>query len=278
MIYKGKEITEIQQVKSIEIKVLNVIVDFCEQHNLKYLLAYGTLLGAVRHKGFIPWDDDIDIFMPRPDYQKLISLWKDNDNYGLLECTKNKNYIYPFAKMYDKHTIILEKEIDIQCDMGIYVDIFPYDSINNTYEESRKFLKKCETYEKCRLYSALPYEKILHENKIKNLGRFALWRVLKTFGPAYFSRKENQLYQKYADQFDTTEQMGCLWTRKAELEIVPRNVFDETMDMEFEGKMYKIPANYDVMLKTKYGDYMQLPPEEDRVLHHGFKVWECERK
>ena len=277
MIKKGKEITDIEVVKKIEVNVLDTIVDFCDQHNLRYILAYGTLLGAVRHKGFIPWDDDIDILMPRKDYQKLVELWKDTEDYGLFEITRNDDYIYAFAKMYDKHTFMLERGIEVRCDMGIYVDIFPYDAVDHTYEQSKKFIKKCETLEKCRVYSLMPYSSILHEDARKNFGRKILWKILRKLGPSYFSKKLNALYPKYVDQFDTCENLGCLCTRDVSKELLPREVFDDVTELEFEGRMYKVPAKYDLMLTIKYGDYMQLPPMEERVFKHGFKAWECER-
>lgn len=271
---KGRKITDLNEIKQIEINILDQIVSVCEKYNLKYILAYGTLLGAIRHNGFIPWDDDIDIIMPRNDYNKLIEIWKD-DKYILVECMKNKDYIYPFAKVYDNDTILEETIVDNSTKLGIYVDIFPCDAIKGTKEESIKFFKKCELVEKMRLYSVNPYEKILNKDKKKNLGRKFIWVCLRKIGPARFSRYFTKIVQKY--EFNDVSYVGCICNRHYEKQIVPKELFEELIDVKFENKLYKAPKNYDLMLTRIYGDYMKLPPIEERHLAHAFNAWKCDR-
>ena len=275
MINKGKQITDMNLIKKMEIEILDEIVSFCEQHDLKYILAYGTLLGAVRHKGFIPWDDDIDILMPRDDYQKFIKLYKNNQDYTLLECTRDDSYLYAFAKLYNAHTFMEEYDIDVRCDLGLYVDIFPYDGIEGTPQNSSKFLKHCETLEKKRLYAMLSKDKFMHSNPLLNIGRSTYWKYLHNKGASYFAKKLNELSQTYT--LKNTTWAGCLCTRKSEEQMLPIDVFTETTKMLFEGKEYCVPVNYDLMLKTQYGDYMKFPPVEERVYKHNFKLWECKR-
>lgn len=269
---KGSQITNLDEIKQIEIDILDEIVQICSENNLKYILAYGTLLGAVRHKGFIPWDDDIDIIMPRYDYNKLLEIWNDG-KYRLVECMKNKDYIYPFAKVYDADTILEESGVTVSYPLGIYVDIFPCDAIKDTPEKEKKYLNQCEMVEKMRMYSLNPFEMFLNKDPKKNFGRKIIWNILRKIGPAKFSRILTKKLQKYS--FSDAEYAGCICNRNLEREMLPKKVFEDLIDLEFEGKLYKAPNNYHLMLQKKYGDYMALPPVEERVLKHGFKAWKC---
>ena len=269
---KLRQITDVSQIKKKEIEILDYVVSVCERHGLKYILAYGTLLGAVRHKGFIPWDDDIDILMPRNDYEKLKNIWNEDKQYKLLDCIKDREYIYPFMKIVDKKTKLEEYDVEKQIDLGIYIDIFPYDGTPEDKAKRQKFLKKCECLEKLRLYSMLSIDKILHTDKKKNFVRKILWVCLKKIGPARISRKMEKTISKYSRE--TAEWQGCLCTRFSYREVMPKKVWGDIIELEFEGKKYKVPKEYDEMLKTNYGDYMTLPPEEERCLKHNFKVWE----
>lgn len=269
---KLRQITNLEQIKEKELEILDYVVDFCDNHNLKYFLAYGTLLGAVRHKGFIPWDDDIDILMPRNDYEKLKIIWNKDSCYKLLDCMEDKEYIYPFMKVSDSKTKLEEHDVEEHMDLGIYIDIFPYDGVVKDTKKRQKFLKKCEYLEKLRLYSMLSIDKILHTDKKKNFMRKILWVFLRKIGPAKISRKMEKFIAK--NRVENAEWQGCLCTRFSYREVMPKEVWGETVELEFEGKMYKAPKEYDKMLKTNYGDYMTLPPEEERCLKHNFKAWE----
>lgn len=269
-----ERITEIDEVKKIEVEILDYFVAFCEKHDLTYFLGYGTLLGAVRHKGFIPWDDDIDVTMPRPDYQKLLTLWPAEDRYALMECTRSKEYVYPFAKICDSKTYIQESNVSLDYDMGIYIDIFPVDAIRGTKDDSKRFLHSMQLQEKCRMYSMMPREYILKRDAKRNVSRKLIWSFLKHIGPHRFSVRMNRRSQKYdyaADGYG-----GVLCTRFPDREIYPLSLLAETTPVEFESKQYNAPAAYDTILTICYGDYMQLPPEEDQVLKHNFKAWRCE--
>lgn len=268
---KGQAITDINKIKSMEIDILDEIVRVCDKEGYKYFIAYGTLLGAIRHKGFIPWDDDIDIIMPRDDYEALCAKWDNSGRYKMLECKRDHKYIYPFAKVSDSSTIMEEHNVLKQCDLGIYVDIFPYDNVAEERKEDSSFIRKCELYEKFRMYSMFPVENILSENKKKNFGRKIIWRIIKAVGPEKISRYQDKTAMKYKNE--KTKFKGCLCTRYSEREILPADVYDDVIKVEFEGKMYNAPKQYDLMLTRLYGDYMELPPKEERVLKHNFKVW-----
>ena len=122
-----QEITEIAELKEIQLGILREIDKLCKAYHLKYFMSDGTLLGAVRHKGYIPWDDDLDIWMPRKDYEKLEQIMNQEDScYKVVNHKNTKGYIYAFGKAVDTRTI-LKENIEVNCPMGIYVDIFPYD-------------------------------------------------------------------------------------------------------------------------------------------------------
>lgn len=269
----GERITDINEVKHIEVEILDAFVSFCNQNNLRYYLAYGTLLGAVRHKGFIPWDDDIDVTMPRPDYEKFISMWPTDGKYVVLECSQNDEYVYPFAKVCDAETFVQEHDVEGDYDMGVYIDVFPVDAIPGTLESSKRFITSLQNQEKCRMYSMMPCEYILKDGSKTNFARKFLWRVIKAIGPHRFAKRMDRRSQKY----DYSSQLygGVLITRFPEREIYPLSVLEETTEVEFEGKRYIAPADYNLVLTLLYGDYMELPPEEERVLKHDFKAWKC---
>lgn len=270
----GERITELAQIKQIEVQILDTFVSFCEEHDLTYFLAYGTLLGAVRHKGFIPWDDDIDVTMPRPDYQKLLQLWPKQGRYLLLECRHDKSYPYPFAKLCDDNTRIEEAGVVNPYEMGIYLDIFPLDGIPGTPEESRRTLRRFETLEKCRMYSEMPPESLFKDGQKSNFSRKLLWHLLHAVGAPRFSKWMDRAAKKYG--YSDSQYGGLLMTRFSYREIYPLSILNETTKLEFEGKWYTAPADYDQILTLLYGEYMQLPPEEERVLKHNFKAWRCQ--
>lgn len=267
----GERITDLTEVRKIEVEILDTFVSFCEKNDLKYFLAYGTLLGAVRHKGFIPWDDDIDVTMPRPDYQKFLELWPKEGRYELLECNLTPGYIYPFAKVCDGNTGIEESGVEVSCDMGIYIDVFPLDGLPGQPEENKKVLNRFMTLEKCRMYSMMPCQSLYKDQGGSKFTRKMLWRLLRMIGPCRFSKYMERLAPKYG--YSSQQYGGLLCTRYCEREIYPLRVLDETTKVEFEGKWYTAPADYDLLLTLLYGDYMQLPPKEDQVLKHGFKAW-----
>lgn len=272
-----KEIKSVKELQEIELDILKYIDVVCKENHLKYFLAYGTLIGAVRHKGFIPWDDDIDILMPRTDYKKLCHiLHKEKGRYRILCCEYDKKYIYPFAKVVDSKTRLIEEDTTSEYDMGVYIDIFPYDGLRGSLEEHKVRLKMCSTLERLRVLSVLPYKATAHKVWWKNLLRIPFWLGLKLVGYRNIMKILNRLAQK--DSVEHADWVGCLCAQAIYKELVPKEDVDELLDMEFEGKLFKVPKGYDRMLRTMYGDYMVLPPVEKQVSHHKFKAWWVEEK
>ncbi len=271
-----KKITELEELQKIELEILITIDNLCKEYNIKYYLAGGTLLGAVRHKGFIPWDDDIDIAMPRNDYEKFIELMKEKQKgrYRLLSMETTKGYPYPFAKMVDTKTRLVEeigKDIE---EMGVFVDIFPIDGMGNEKQEAMKRLMKI-----IRLRSRI-WEASLKKNEIKNKESRLINRIVKacfTIGIRIFGIRRSYNYMmnfvKQKD-FESSEWIAsAVGGAGIERELIKREYFENTIEMEFEGKVFRAPVGYEKYLSNLYGNYMKLPPMEQRVASHKGEIW-----
>lgn len=248
-----EKLLSLDNIKHIEIEILDYVVSICDLYELRYYIMYGTLIGAIRHKGFIPWDDDIDIVMPRKDYEHLISiLSKSKNNRYVLLNDKTKGYTLPFAKVVDIKTQILEEKVDdFECN-GIWIDIFPFDGIQNKFH-----YKTCYYLNKCRAAS------IYKQFPKGRGGSYWEWKLCRIIGYKFFAELYNKICKKY--DYETSDEVGFMGSLKGHF---PREIMNETTRLEFEGKMYSAPKNYDYILSFIYGDYMTLPPENERITHH----------
>lgn len=267
---QNKKIDE-QALKSIEVEVLKGFHRFCEEHKLRYMLAYGTLLGAVRHKGFIPWDDDIDVMMPRPDYERFLELAMQGfGGHWKAICHKNeKRYPYPFAKVIDTRTVLHESLIDSTLPLGVYIDIFPLDG---TPSEQEAFQKFCQRVKKNWLLVQMASMKIQKgKSFLRTMVKYLTVPICHAVGPRYFiNRTEGYLGQyPYAqNEFVAVAALDDVKQTRS-----PKGLFEDLFLLPFEDGMFYAPRAYDAMLTQTYGDYMQLPPEEQRVTHHVFEAY-----
>ena len=250
------------ELKLIQLDLLQKIADFCESHGLRYFLCGGTLIGAIRHKGYIPWDDDIDIAMPRQDYDQFVKTFNQPGNYcQVVNLDTNSDYAYSFAKVFDNRTIL--KELHYQGDIGVYVDLFPADGVKDAgqiykIQMLRKFLHtKRANY----------YKRKISKKIINTIGKL----LLLPFSAHQIARWMDNEARKYA--FCSLPKAGVIANPFGPGEMVDKSVFASDIYQEFEGRKYRIPIGYDTWLRSIYGDYMQLPPEEDRVTHHTFEAW-----
>jgi len=257
---KGKQINQKEQ-KKIQLDILSDVADFCENNGLRYFLAYGTLIGAIRHQGYIPWDDDIDIIMPRPDYEKFIDTYKHQEGHYQVYSTKHHPKCFiNFAKVHDIRTRFQE-EYAVETEYGVFIDIFPLDGYH-----SHSQLMKCYYASLLLRWKTSVWfkEKPFYKNLIIYLVKHSLFFVSAKDLVGYIEK--NSIEKDYE-----TSPLVCFFTEK--LQPFKKEIFDHYKYSAFEGKSYRIPENYDELLKIQYGDYMKLPPIEERVNKHYAKAW-----
>ena len=253
------EAIETAEAKRIQIEILDDIVSFCEEHGLRYFLAYGTLLGALRHKGYIPWDDDIDIHMPRPDYERFLELYNRRESKNCVVTHEiERKYLVPFAKVYRKGTIVNEFFYK-QSVFGVYVDIFPIDGI-----KKRSQAWWCG---QCIKFMYIKTFIFCNRQTIARKLRIALTKLILLPFPSHFILgRIRKISTRYS--IDECDNVCSFGSRTATREILPKSVFNDYTMLTFEGKEYRAPKGYDTYLRQKYGNYMQLPPEDKRVSTH----------
>lgn len=267
-----------RQIQLEENKILDDVIEFLKKNNLKYFLCGGTLLGCIRHNGFIPWDDDIDIAMPRTDYDKLQKILKENTN----KIGKNLyfhsyelgNLNLPFTKVYNHEILINDYRYNDKYEKYLWIDIFPIDGLAS---DNQIFLdyKKLQKIKYLLFYRKMTFKFMLEKKEIflKKIAKIFFKLFLKIIPEKYFAKKIIKLSQKYP--YDTSEYVGCYVWGYGPCERFKKEVL-ETYDVGlFENKKYTILKYYDEYLTGIYGDYMTLPPEDKRVTH-SFKAWRVE--
>ena len=255
----------IPELKETSYSILCDVVDFIEQHSLTYFLVCGTALGAIRHNGFIPWDDDIDIAMPRPDYERFLGLYH-SDSYYLVDSRSGKKYPYAFAKVCDKRTVLIE-HITKPFPLGVYIDVFPIDGIPSSASEQKRYLKLIDWDLRMLSWKRISTEKKL--DRVHKIIQFIAKSVLAPFPVSVFVRKLDNDLRRYS--YDDCEYVGHLATKAYwGNDLKPKRVFYPPIKHLFEDKEFNVPGNFDEYLKLEYGDYMKLPPTEKQIPHHDF--------
>ena len=247
--------TEIQKRLFEDLCLLRDILD---KNEISYYLAYGTLLGAVRHQGFIPWDDDIDIYVDIKDIPLLRETFeKENCRLKFHDYTTHLDYPYSIPKVVDEDTILKEKVFEhLNYECGVYIDVFPLIEIPDSL--IRKY-----TMESLRYY----YYGLVKYYNLKQTKLLALHHVIKKFinlNKVQYNMEKNLRSPKRKGH-KVTDPLAF----ESRLEY-PKEFFIETKELFFEGEPFKVPSNYEGYLRSTYGDFLQLPPENERVPKHDF--------
>lgn len=258
-----KEITY-AELRTIQLDVLQYVHNFCQEHNIKYSLAYGTLLGAVRHGGYIPWDDDIDIAMLRDDYERFAKEFNSEKGpYRFYDCRNDKDVHIAFGKVADKRTLI--EEGASTKNLGVAIDVFPIDDLCDTYEESRKYY---------RSYNFAKNLLILKCRNVSDVRRwwkkpvFAIVKVMTFWYPLH--KISLKMTERILKKRNPKSVYVGLIVEGYENEIITRRVWNEFDTIVFEGRIFNAVKDTHEYLSCQYGDYMQLPPEKEQVPKHDF--------
>ena len=262
------------EIQREALEILQTVHDYCEKEGITYSLAYGTLIGAIRHKGFIPWDDDIDIITPRPDYERFVRSFSAP---GLkIVSEHDKDYYLNYCRVYDtvktgSRTIL---PVGKDGDGGVWVDVFPADGVSDDKEEFAGNVGRVKKNWMMQLrfrYSLASLRDILRTCSFKDI---LILVAIKLSGQG---RKKLDDNNRSIRQNAVRIPYGSTrhWSQLCVLDDGVRNYqlcedFEETMDAGFEGRTFKIMKGYDRVLRNIYGDYMQLPPESQRYPKHGF--------
>ena len=272
MVEKGKSgsVINYDDARIITLDILKSVAFYCDCNGIQYFLAYGTLLGAVRHKGYIPWDNDIDIYVPRPDYEKLRSIVKRKPVHNTIDILDfNENKTFPFLKAVDNRTVLAEKYMVTEELLGVYVDIFPLDGLPDNKNDAFKLLKKSAFLNK--LYSLSNYRFNTGSSRTIRILKDLFYPISRLLPKKRICNKLDGLCEVYS--YNSSKYVGNIVWGYGTREFLHKEWFVKTCEIEFEDGVFHAPINYDEYLKAIYGDYMTLPSVEDRVIHYFDTKW-----
>jgi lipopolysaccharide cholinephosphotransferase len=260
----------LQEIKQYELEILKFFHAFCVENNIRYFISHGTLLGAIRYKGFIPWDDDLDVLVPREDYDRLLTIFKDTERYQLISFEKNPNYTFPYAKLCDMSTRKIEGGYHSHVELGLDIDVFPLDYWDDNLKKAKHEVK----YQKrnMRFLGLSKRKKPDSVNPVKRFVKGIAMALCKLRGSAYYVEKIIRGANR-PEQKGSRYMGGKAWNVYGERDILPAEVFAEAIELEFEGEKFFAPVGYDAFLTSLYGDYLPEPPVEKRKTHHSFKAY-----
>ncbi len=266
------------KLKRAELHILKDFIAVCEKHDLKYFICWGTAIGAVRHKGFIPWDDDIDVGMLRDDYEKFVRIAKKemSDHYYVTTPKTMKNYASGVIKVQRLGTkFVPEFSRTMKCDLCLHIDIFVFDNADNDEKILQKKINKVRNISKILFLCGSPYPEIPWKGALGAAAKAACFALHYIFKWTHLSI--SKLYSKMekisksANYKDTVSVICYNCLRPIQSKMKMEDLFP-LAEMDFEGIKVNLPGNYDKYLTNYYGDYMKLPPQEQRVNHAAYIV------
>ena len=257
-----------EECKRIQLEILDCIDRFCHEHGLRYSLAYGTLIGAVRHKGYIPWDDDIDLLMPRPEYDRFLKEFHSDKN-EVIDLSASNVCVETFAKVSRKGTLMVDRRLG-RALWGVNVDIFPIDGAPEA-GLAKHYASMCSKRE--WIFRLCPFYKVVGKDKAIWFAKYCLKRLRYPHLGNCATVKAGINADLRACRFEDAPLAGAYFGDDEIREFMPREWFESYTELEFEGKHYPAIAHYDGYLRHLFGDYLQMPPEEQRISHHLYKTY-----
>ncbi len=257
-----------EESKNIMVKTLQSIDSCCRENNLNYSVCWGTMIGAIRHHGFIPWDDDVDIMMPREDYNRFLQIY-NNPEYVVYTPFKDKNCFKILTEVYNKNTKVFFDNYKKRGFIGLWISIFPYDNAPDSD------LKQWEKKRK-RLVDLYHFKTVRYLDTDSPLRKFAKFIPKLLLLPCSSFSIERKL-EKHLTKFNGQKTKNiCIWDNGCGFNkffYFPSELFDEFIDVDFDGVKCKIIKGYDQFLRMYYGDYMTPPPVEKQVPSHDYKAY-----
>ncbi len=261
---------DLAELRSLQLGVLDAIHMYCKENGIKYTLACGTMLGCARHKGYIPWDDDIDIYMLRNDYNELINNFPEifNGKIKIVSLERDSKWNRPYAKAYDNRTVFSEIS-ECRRPIGVNIDIFPIDKVPDNEDKWRQYNSVR------RILQNINTLKVISFTKNRSFAKNLFLLISKTFLLPISSRTIAKCLQNYSKKYNRHEykrvfenSLGMILKKP-----FPIALFDELVEMPFEDRNYYAMKHYEIYLESAYGNWQELPPIEKRITHHAFKAY-----
>ncbi len=266
------EVIELNELRQIQLEIMDVVDFFCRTNGIRYYITAGTLIGALRHRGYIPWDDDIDIVMLRDDYERFIHKFAAFDGRYKVDCFEiNRHCTNAYAKVYDDTTIMYQGNEDKnQSPIGINIDVFPLDYVTDNYQDAVDLKNKIKLYD-----NIITVKNIVRKNRgfKKNISLLFLKVLCSFFSYSWCVKHINHIARQYEMNKQSRYVVNAVIYAKGEREILEREWFSDALELQFENRKYLAPIGADLYMRRLFGDYMQLPPEDKRVTHHSFKAY-----
>lgn len=264
-----RDFLSLEEIHAEELRLLVWFDGFCEVHGLRYSLTGGTLLGAVRHKGFIPWDDDVDVCMPRPDYDKLLSMRDELPDGLTIIDSATSDFLRPFAKLFDTSIRAQEPDYEGVMDEYLWIDLFPMDGVPFDEDELDRLRRRVKLAVKNSDYA---YVNRKFTDSPKNALRCTWGVFARLFGNPRKRLQEVAAEVAHCPGYESASEVAEVLSSTVTPCAIPRAGLENLIDIEFEGHNLKAMSCWDDYLTQTYGDYMELPSEEKRATHH-VKAW-----